>query len=81
MLMSILITAAIGIVAGFIAGKIMKGRGFGFLGDLVIGLLGGLLGGFLAGLIGLRAYGIIGQIVIAVLGACILLWLIRLIKK
>jgi len=79
--MYILITAAIGIVAGFLAGKIMKGRGFGLVGDLVVGLIGGLLGGFLAGLIGLGSYGLIGQIVIAVAGACILLWLLRLFKK
>ena len=79
--MSLLITAVIGIVAGFIAGKIMKGSGFGFLGNLVVGLIGGLLGGFLAGLIGLAAYGLIGKIVIAVAGACILLWLVQLIKK
>ena len=79
--MSLLITAVIGIVAGFIAGKIMKGSGFGFLGNLVVGLIGGLLGGFLAGLIGLAAYGLIGQIVIAIAGACILLWLVQLIKK
>jgi uncharacterized membrane protein YeaQ/YmgE (transglycosylase-associated protein family) len=81
MLKSILITAAIGIVAGFIAGRIMKGRGFGLLGDLIIGLIGALLGGWLAGFIGLVAYGLGGQIVIAILGACILLWLIRLFKR
>ena len=81
MLTSLLITAAIGLVAGFIAGRIMKGRGFGLLGDLIVGLLGGLLGGWLAGLIGLAAYGIIGRIIIAILGACILLWVIRLFRR
>ena len=79
--MSILITVVIGIVAGFLAGRIMKGRGFGLLGDLIVGLLGGLLGGFLAGLIGIHSHGIIGQIVIAVAGACFLVWLLRFIKK
>jgi uncharacterized membrane protein YeaQ/YmgE (transglycosylase-associated protein family) len=79
--MSILILAAIGIVAGFIAGRIMKGSGFGLFGDLVVGLLGGLLGGWLAGKVGLAHYGIIGQIIVAVIGACILLWVIRLFKR
>ena len=78
---SILVTAVIGIVAGFLAGKIMKGGGFGLLGDLVVGILGAVLGGFLAGLVGLGGYGILGSIVLAVIGACILLWLLRLIKK
>jgi uncharacterized membrane protein YeaQ/YmgE (transglycosylase-associated protein family) len=79
--MSILITAAIGILAGFIAGKIMKGGGLGLFGDLIVGLIGGLLGGYLARLAGLGGYGLLGQIVIAIIGACILLWFIRLFKK
>ena len=78
---SILITAVIGLVAGFLANMIMKGSSFGLVGCLIVGLIGGLLGGFLAGMIGLGTYGLIGQIVIAVIGACILLWLLRVIKK
>jgi len=81
MLINILIFAAIGILAGFIAGKLMRGRGFGLLGDLIIGLLGAIIGGYLAGLIGLGGYGLIGQIVVAVVGACILLFVVRLFKK
>ena len=71
----------LGILAGWLAGKIMKGSGFGLLGDLVVGILGSILGSFLFGLFGLMAFGLIGRLVIAVLGAIILLWLIRLIKK
>jgi uncharacterized membrane protein YeaQ/YmgE (transglycosylase-associated protein family) len=71
----------IGILAGWIAGKIMRGKGFGLLGDLIVGVIGSLLGGFIFGLIGLGAYGLIGRLVIAVAGAVILLWLIRFIKK
>ena len=78
---SILITIAIGLVAGFLAGMIMKRGRFGLVGNLVVGFFGGLLGSFLAGLLGLGAYGIIGQIVIAVIGACILLWLLQVVKK
>jgi uncharacterized membrane protein YeaQ/YmgE (transglycosylase-associated protein family) len=71
----------IGILAGWIAGQIWKGSGFGVLGDLIVGVIGSLLGSFIFGLIGIGAYGLIGRLVIAVLGAIILLWLIRLIKK
>ena len=71
----------IGILAGWIAGKIMRGSGFGLLGDLIVGVIGSLLGSFIFGLLGLGAYGLIGRLVIAILGAIILLWLIRFIKK
>jgi uncharacterized membrane protein YeaQ/YmgE (transglycosylase-associated protein family) len=71
----------IGILAGWIAGQLWKGSGFGLLGDLIVGVIGSLLGSFIFGLIGIGAYGLIGRLVISVLGALILLWLIRLIKK
>jgi uncharacterized membrane protein YeaQ/YmgE (transglycosylase-associated protein family) len=71
----------IGILAGWIAGQVWKGSGFGLLGDLIVGVIGSLLGSFIFGLIGIGAYGLIGRLVISVLGALILLWLIRLIKK
>jgi uncharacterized membrane protein YeaQ/YmgE (transglycosylase-associated protein family) len=71
----------IGILAGWIAGRITKGSGFGILGDLVVGILGSLLGSFLFGLLGIVAYGLIGRLALAVIGAIVLLWLLRLIKK
>jgi len=71
----------IGILAGWIAGKIMRGSGFGLLGDLIVGVIGSLLGSFIFGLLGLGAYGLIGRLVVAIIGAVILLWLIRFIKK
>lgn len=71
----------IGILAGWIAGKIMHGKGYGLLGDLIIGVIGSLLGSFIFGLVGLGAYGLIGRLIVAIVGAVILLWLIRLIKK
>jgi len=71
----------IGILAGWIAGKIMRGKGFGVLGDLIIGVIGSLLGSFIFGLLGLGGYGLIGRLVVAIVGAVILLWLVRLIKK
>jgi uncharacterized membrane protein YeaQ/YmgE (transglycosylase-associated protein family) len=71
----------IGIIAGWLAGLIVKGRGMGLLVDLIVGIVGSLIGGFIAGLIGLAAYGLLGRLVIAVAGAVILLFLVRAIKK
>jgi uncharacterized membrane protein YeaQ/YmgE (transglycosylase-associated protein family) len=77
-----LITLIVGIVAGFLAGKIMKGSGYGILMDLVLGLVGGLVGGFVVGALGLGAGGgIIWSIIVATLGAVILVWLSRLISR
>jgi uncharacterized membrane protein YeaQ/YmgE (transglycosylase-associated protein family) len=71
----------IGILAGWLAGQITKGRGFGLLGDLIVGILGSLLGSFLFGLFGIVAFSLLGRLVMAVIGAIVLLWLIRQIKK
>jgi uncharacterized membrane protein YeaQ/YmgE (transglycosylase-associated protein family) len=80
-IMGLLIFLVIGAVAGWLAGTIMKGGGFGLLGNIVVGIVGGILGGFLFGLLGLVAYGLIGSIVTATVGAVVLLYLVRLIKK
>lgn len=72
----------IGLVAGFLAGKVMRGGGYGVLGDIVIGIIGALLGGWLFGVLGLGAGGgLIGSLIVAFIGACILIWLVRLIKR
>lgn len=71
----------IGILAGWIAGTLMRGKGFGLLGNLIVGVIGSLLGSFIFGLLGLGAYGLIGRLVVAVVGAVILLWLIRFVKR
>lgn len=70
----------IGILAGWLAGKIMRGRGFGVLIDLFVGIIGSVLGGFIFGLLGLHASGLIGQLVVATAGAVFLLYLVRLLK-
>lgn len=72
----------IGAVAGWLTGKIMKGSGFGFLMDMVVGLVGALVGGFLSahlGLGGVGQHGLIISIVIAVFGAIVLTVILRLI--
>jgi uncharacterized membrane protein YeaQ/YmgE (transglycosylase-associated protein family) len=71
----------VGLVAGFLAGKIMKGKGFGLLGDLIVGVVGAVIGGWLFGLLGFTAYGLIGSILVALIGAIVLLYILRLIKK
>ncbi|HWR28891.1 MAG TPA: GlsB/YeaQ/YmgE family stress response membrane protein [Negativicutes bacterium] len=71
----------IGIIAGWLAGQIMKGGGFGLIGDLVVGVVGAFIGGYLFSSLGLSAYGTVGEIIMATLGAIVLLWVIRLIKR
>lgn len=69
----------VGLIAGWLAGQIMSGSGFGILGDIVIGVVGAFLGGFVFNLLGLNAHGTIGSIVMATVGAIVLLWLLRLV--
>lgn len=71
----------VGLIAGWLAGKIMKGAGFGLVGDLVIGVLGAVVGGWLFGLLGIGAWGLLGSIVVATVGALVLLYLVRLVKR
>jgi uncharacterized membrane protein YeaQ/YmgE (transglycosylase-associated protein family) len=78
---TILIIVAIGAVAGWLAGVIMSGSGFGLLGDIVIGIIGAVIGGFLFGLLGFAAVGLIGQIISATVGAVVLIFVLRLMKK
>ena len=80
-LTALLIFLAIGAVAGWLAGVIMKGGGFGLLADIIIGIIGAVLGGVLFGILGLSASGLIGSIITATVGAVVLLFLIRLFKK
>lgn len=71
----------IGAIAGWLAGILMKGGGFGLLGNIVVGILGAFIGGWLFGLLGVSAGGLIGSIVTATAGAAILLYFVGLIKK
>ena len=79
--MNILIWIISGIIAGWIAGLLVRGRGFGLIGDLIIGLLGGLIGGWLAGLMGIQASSLIAQILVAALGGVVLVAIIRLVRR
>ena len=72
----------VGLIAGWLAGVIMKGGGYGVVGDIVVGILGALLGGWLFSKMGVSAGGgRVGSIVVALIGAIILIFLLRLIKR
>ena len=72
----------VGGIAGWLAGLVMKGGGYGILGNIVIGIIGGLIGGWVFGLLGLGAGGgLIGGILVSFVGAVILIYLARLIKR
>ena len=70
----------VGLIAGWAAGKVSRGHGFGLLGDLVVGLIGALVGGLIAGAFIQGSVGFIGSIIVAFLGALILLGLVRLLS-
>ncbi len=76
--MHLLVSLALGALAGWIAGKIMKSS-HGLLMNIILGLVGGLIGGWLGGLIGIGG-GWVSGLILAVAGACILIWLGRLIS-
>ena len=72
----------IGAIAGWLAGLVMKGRGFGLLGDIIVGIIGAFLGGWLFGRLGVSfGGGLAGSLIVAFLGAVILLFLVRLIRR
>ncbi len=79
--MSILIFLAIGAVAGWLAGVLMKGGGFGIIGNIIVGIVGALIGGYLFGLLGLSFGGLLGSIITATAGAVFLLFIVKLMKK
>ena len=71
----------IGLIAGWLAGRVMKGGGFGIVGDMIVGVIGAFLGGWLFSMMGISAGGTIGAIITAFVGAVVLILLLRLIKR
>jgi uncharacterized membrane protein YeaQ/YmgE (transglycosylase-associated protein family) len=66
----------IGLLAGFLAGKVVKGHGFGLLGNLIVGVIGALVGGFIFTLIGIAPSNLLGDLICSFVGAVVLLWLL-----
>lgn len=79
MLTAILWWLVVGLIAGFLASLVMRGGGYGIIGDIIVGIIGAIIGGFLAGLLGLGSSGFIGSIIIAFIGAVILIAVLRLV--
>lgn len=80
--MGILSWIIVGLIAGWLAGQVMTGGGYGMLVDIILGILGGIVGGWVFGLLGIWPVGrIIGSIIVAFVGAVILVGITRLLKK
>ncbi len=78
---SLLVIIVVGVVAGWLAGKIVRGAGFGLIGDLIVGIIGAFIGDWLLPRLGIHlGTGIISAIINALIGAVILLFLIRLVS-
>jgi uncharacterized membrane protein YeaQ/YmgE (transglycosylase-associated protein family) len=78
---SLIIWLVIGAIAGWLAGQIMRGGGFGLVGDIVVGIVGAVVGGWLLPRIGVFVLGgMLGEILNAVIGACLVLFVARLFK-
>ena len=79
---SLIVWLVVGAVAGWLAGTLVKGGGFGLIGDIVVGIIGAFIGGWLAGVLGLHiGGGIIASILTATLGAVVLILLLRLVRR
>jgi len=81
MLLAPIMWVLIGLIAGWTAGKMMKGGGYGVMIDTILGMVGAVVGGWLMGLLGIYSGNIIGSIIIATVGAIFLIWLSRILKK
>ncbi|TGN11016.1 GlsB/YeaQ/YmgE family stress response membrane protein [Leptospira ilyithenensis] len=71
----------IGLAAGWLTGRILRGRGFGLIANLVIGVIGSFLGRFVFGLLGFGSYGLIAELIVAVAGSILLVVIAGYIKK
>ena len=80
--MGILAWIVVGLIAGWLAGQVMKGGGYGMLADIILGLLGGVLGGWIFEKLGVSTGGgMVGSIIVAFIGAVILVGITRLLKR
>jgi len=80
-MLSWILFIVIGAVAGFLAGKVMKGHGLGLVLNLILGVIGSVVGGWIFGLLGIKTTGIIGSLICAFVGAVVLLYVVLFFKK
>lgn len=79
--MELLAFLLVGLIAGWLAGQVVKGYGFGIIGDIVVGIVGALIGGYLFGALGIApGYGLVGAIITAFIGAVVLLAIIKMVR-
>jgi uncharacterized membrane protein YeaQ/YmgE (transglycosylase-associated protein family) len=71
----------VGLIAGWAAGKIMKGGGYGVIADIILGILGAIIGGWIISFLGIGGGGLIWSILVAILGAIILIWITRILRR
>lgn len=77
--MDLLLSIIVGLISGWLAGVIIKGSGYGLIGDIIIGAIGGVVGAWIFGLLGIAFYGTLGAIIVSVIGAAVFLAVIRLL--
>ena len=77
----IIIWLVIGAIAGWLAGQIMKGGGFGLVGDIIIGIIGSIIGGWIFGTYVVGLSGIPGAIIGSTIGAVVLLFIIKMVRR
>ena len=80
-LTGLIVFLCIGAIAGWLAGTMVKGGGFGLFGDIIVGIIGAVIGGWLFGVLGIATGGLLGSIVTATVGAIILLVIVRAVKR
>jgi uncharacterized membrane protein YeaQ/YmgE (transglycosylase-associated protein family) len=80
-MLSILMFLVIGGVAGWAAGQIMQGGGFGLVGNIVVGIVGAVIGGLMLDVLGFHAGGLLARLITAILGAVVLLYLVKILKR
>ncbi len=81
MILDIILYLLFGAVAGWLAGQIMRGGGFGLIWNIIIGIIGGFIGGWLMSLLNIQKAGLLWELIVAVIGAIVLLFVISLFKK
>jgi uncharacterized membrane protein YeaQ/YmgE (transglycosylase-associated protein family) len=80
--MHLILFLIVGGIAGWLAGKLMSGHGYGVIVDVILGILGGLIGGWLVStFLGIQTTGLIASFIVALIGACILVAIVHLIKR
>jgi len=71
----------VGLVAGWLTGQLMKGSGYGVIGDIILGIIGAFVGGFLFRSVGVAAYGMLGAIIVATIGSMVLVAVSRVLRR